>query len=484
MATVSWQLMIELWQRWGPWLSDAATGLAWLSLPSVVVHRRGRPLAAISWMLALLSLPVLGLVLWWLLGRRHLMRRRRNRYNKHLHVSARLAGLRERLPPPSSTPQLLPLTVLPDELTQGVFCSTSGNAVTLLANGASAFAVMEADIAAAEHHIHVLFYIWRNDETGRHFRDLLVTKAQQGVEVRVICDAVGAPLLARRFFRPLRNAGARVMHFNPPQLFSASPRLNFRNHRKIVVVDDRIGIIGGFNIADEYKKKWRDMGVRIDGPAVDQLQEIFADDWYYCCEEDLASQPYFGNWQQHHHDVASCAAVASGPDSHYNAIHDALFIAINQCHRRLCITTPYFIPTQAIVAAIRAAVYRGVDVRILLPSQNDVPLVRYAARAYYPELLAVGVRIFEYLPEMIHAKVMVFDDDLVLIGSANLDNRSFKLNFEASCFVGGQRFNHDVASQFDDDLTRSQEVTQSDLDALSPLAKLRDATAQLLSPLL
>lgn len=482
---MSWQALVDFLALWWVWINTAATALAWLSLPSVVVNRRGRPLAAISWMLALMSLPMLGLLLWWLFGRRHLQRRRRRRYNKHLYVAARLEGLRERLTPPSTTPQLLPLTVLPQEMTQGVFRSSSGNAVTFLANGAQAFDVMDADIGDAEHHIHVLFYIWRNDDTGRRFRDLLVDKAKRGVEVRVICDAVGAPLLARRFFRPLRRAGAKVMHFNPPRWFSLSPRLNFRNHRKMVIVDGRIGITGGFNIADEYRKRWRDMGVRIDGPAVDQLQEIFADDWYYCSEEDLAAAPYFGNWQEHHDgETATCAAVASGPDSHYSAIHDALFIAINRSERRVCITTPYFLPTRAICAALRAAVYRGVDVRILVPARSDVPLVRYAARSFYPELLDVGVRIFEYQPEMIHAKVMVFDDDLVLIGSANLDNRSFKLNFEASCFVSSQTFNREVAAQFAHDLAQSEEISQHDLDDLPATTKFLDALAHLVSPLL
>jgi cardiolipin synthase len=181
---------------------------------------------------------------------------------------------------------------------------------------------------------------------------------------------------------------------------------------------------------------------------------------------------------------AAVAVIASGPDSHYSPIHDALFMAINRCEKRLFITTPYFIPSRPLNAAIRSARFRGVDVRIMLPEHSDVALVRYAARSYYPDLLEVGARIFEYQPTMMHAKVMLFDDNLSVIGSANLDSRSFRLNFEASCFVGGSKLNGELAEQFEADQKRCAEITLRHLDELPFAAKLLDASANLLSPMM
>ena len=473
---------VELWWWWIDWI---ATLLAIVSVPSVVMRRRGRPMAAVSWILALMALPVLGLFLWWLFGRNHLERRRHRKRRAHNAIAERLEDVRESLAvPPSQVPSLLPLRQLPAELADSIFPPTDGNQVELLANGAQAFDAMEEIIASATHHIHALFYIWKNDETGRRFRDLLIEKAKAGVEVRVLCDAIGAPALATQFSRPLRKAGGQTARFLPPQLFSLTPRINFRNHRKILVADGRVGVIGGFNIGHEYRTIWRDMGVRIEGPAVDQLQEVFADDWYYVKHEDLAARDYFGQYKRGGPGSAAVAVIASGPDTHYNPIHDALFMAINRCEKRLLITTPYFIPSRSLDAAIRSARFRGVDVRLMLPAHSDVRLVRYAARSYYPELLEVGARIFEYQPSMLHAKVMVFDDNLAVIGSANLDARSFRLNFEASCFVGGTKLNHELAEQFEADQKQCEEITLEHLEQLPFSAKLIDAGAQLLSPLL
>jgi cardiolipin synthase len=496
MAAMAW--LGDVAGTWWRWFDLATTVLALLTVPSVLVQRLGRPMAAISWILCLVTLPPLGLVLWWVLGRRHLERRRRRKLTARAAMAPKLSSLRERLdPPPSAAPVLLPLHRLPDELSHSVPRPTRGNAVRLLTSK-EAFAVMEHDIEAAEHHVHALFYIWKNDTTGRRFRDLLIRKARQGLEVRVLCDAVGSPVMGSSFSRPLRRAGAKVARFLPPQLFSL-PRINFRNHRKILVVDGAAGTIGGFNIADEYRKRWRDAGARLSGPAVDQLQEIFADDWFYATGEDLADPTYFGRWRGASRserdagagdsalsadDDASCAIIASGPDTVYSPMHDALFVAITETRERLFITTPYFVPSYAILVALRAAVFRGVDVRIMVPARVDVPFVHAAARSYYPELLGAGVRIFEYRPTMLHAKTMVFDRALTMIGSANLDSRSFRLNFEASCFIASERLNGELCARFESDQEQCGEVSADALSRRPWGAKLFDATAHLLSPLL
>ncbi len=480
----------EAWEQlraWWPQITLGGWAVAVASVPSVLVNRRGQPQSALAWLLGLFALPLFAVPLWWLLGRQHLERRRRKRRSATAIIAPRLEGLKSRLEPPPSQTALLPLRHLPADLAPSVFPATSHNEVDILPGGEDAFAAMERAIESATHHVHALFYIWKNDKTGRRFRDLLIDKAKAGVEVRVLVDAFGSPVMATRFSRALRKAGARVARFLPPGLFSL-PRINFRNHRKILAVDGKVGIIGGFNIADEYRMRWRDMGLCIRGPAVDQLQEVFADDWYFATNEDLADPSYFGCWDGpdlNHDTHASCAVVASGPDERYGLIHDALFIAINKTERRLFVTTPYFIPSRAIAAALRAAAFRGVDVRIMLPGNaSDVPLVRFASRSYYPELLDVGVRILEYQPTMLHSKTLVFDDKLVLIGSANLDSRSFRLNFEASCFVGGEATNRSLAQTFERDTEKCHEVRLADLEGRAWPLKLAEATANLLSPLL
>jgi cardiolipin synthase A/B len=472
VGAVSWE--------WFSWITLA---LAVLSIPSVLVRRRGRPAAALAWILCLVSLPPLGILLWWMLGRSHLERRRRRRRHASATIAQRLQTLRGKLDEKQGdSSRLVTFTNLPQDLAYGVFKPTSGNRVRLLVGG-EAFTQMEKDIRGARHHVHVLFYIWKDDSTGRRFRDLLIKKARAGVEVRVLCDAVGSPVIGTRFSRRLRRAGARVARFLPPSLLAA-PRLNFRNHRKILVIDGRVGVIGGFNIADEYRTRWRDMGVRLEGPAVDQMQEVFAEDWYYATGEALADTTYFGRWDVADHDGARVALVASGPDMYSSPIHDALFVAMNGTKERLWIMTPYFIPSASLLSSLRVARYRGVDVRIMVPGVSDVPLVRWAARSYYPELLEVGVRIFEYLPSMMHAKVTIFDRELILIGSANIDNRSFRLNFEASAFVAGRKLNEEIAAVFEGDLDQCREVKLADLEKQGWPMRLVDATAHLLSPLL
>ncbi|MBW2456265.1 MAG: cardiolipin synthase [Deltaproteobacteria bacterium] len=458
-----------------------------MSIPSVLVMRRGRPMAAMSWILCLLTLPVLGMLLWWVLGRRHLERKRRRKRQTHATICQSIEELRHNLEASraSRANSIFPLAHVPAAMADSVFEPTGGNDVTVL-DSKEAFDKMAEDIRGARHHVHAMFYIWKADETGRQFRDLLAEKAREGVQVRVLCDAVGSPAMRGPFARPLRQAGASVVRFMPPRLLSRSPRLNFRNHRKILVVDGEVGVISGFNIGDEYRKRWRDVGLRIAGPAVDQLQEIFADDWYYATDENLADPAYFCHWKT---DLgprkgADCAAVASGPDSEFMPIHDAMFVAINRTKRRLYVTTPYFIPSRPIVAALRAATYRGVDVRLMLPALSDMRLVRWAARSYYEELLAVGVRIFEYQPSMLHAKVMVFDDDLAVLGSANLDSRSFRLNFEASCFVHSEQIASDLIERFETNLKDCAEVLPAEFERRPWAEKLLDGTANLLSPLL
>jgi cardiolipin synthase len=273
--------------------------------------------------------------------------------------------------------------------------------------------------------------------------------------------------------------------------------LNFRNHRKIIIVDGVVGYIGGFNIGDEYVKDWHDTAIGMTGPVVDQLQEVFADDWYFATGEDIMTAQHFGRWRKVPEGLAirnadgseppadaECDVIASGPHTPQNSAHDAIFVAITQAAQRVWIMVPYFIPDSDMLTALRTAVYRGVDVMLLLPLKIDQPIARLAARSYYEVLLQAGVRIYEYQPGILHGKAILFDDELSLVGSINMDIRSFKLNFEISCLVLSRTLAKQLAALFERDLRDSREITLADMENRSPVSKLVESAAHLLSPMI
>lgn len=479
---------------WGTALWLVADVMSVATIPSVLLHRKGRPMAALAWLFAILGAPLLGVAAWWLLGRRRLHRIRRRWMTARDRMDQRFADLSRRVGKASlgsRSPMALTGRLEDDELGQ-VFPVTQDNQVELLVDAAAAYPAMEAAIAGARRHVHLLFYIWEADDTGRRFRDRLVEKARQGVEVRVLIDSVGGSAVRGRFMDPLRAAGAKVGFFLPSTFVNRQVTLNFRNHRKIIVIDGETGFVGGMNIGDEYTHDWHDVAVRLDGPVVDQLQEVFADDWFFTTGEALADPAYFSHSRPQgtvslrhprHCHLAACHVMASGPDTRQNATHDAIFIGMTSAKQRLWVTTPYFIPDLAIQAALRTASYRGVDVRLMLPRRSDVPLVRLAARSYYSDLLSAGIRIFEYDGAILHSKAMVIDDDTAVVGSANLDIRSLQLNFEINVVLSSGAMNAALADLFRQDLLQSVEIRPKDLRT-GLQAELLEAMAHLLSPLL
>ncbi|HHH39416.1 MAG TPA: cardiolipin synthase [Sedimenticola sp.] len=460
------------------WLAAVAT------VPSVLLQRRGRPTAALAWLFALFALPPVTLFAWWLIGRSHLSRKRRRRQHALEELNQALIAEQRRVArPQSAADRLLSDVSLPPALQQAIFPPSGGNRAVLLEDTRQAFDAWEQSIDQARHHIHMLYYIWRNDTVGRRFLRLLTEKARQGLQVRVLYDGVGSATLPADFFRPLSEAGGHAECFMPIRFFSRRPMINFRNHRKLLIADGRIGYTGGINIGEEYLG-WQDLGLLVEGPGVDQLQEIFFDDWYFACREDLTDSGCFGRWQEVTSEPGvSCATVASGPDQRFNATREMLFLAFLHCQRRLWIMTPYLVPDSAFSQALRSAAYRGVDVRIMVPAESDVPLVRRASRAFYPDLTDAGVRIYEYAG-MLHAKTLVFDEELLLIGSANMDTRSFRLNFEVSTFLVSRSLNGQVARFFLRHQTRSQRVDTRHLAQRSWSEQVLDAAAHLMSPLL
>lgn len=477
---------------WGSVILGVADLLALLSIPSVLLRRRGRPLAAMSWLLALFVLPYLGVLGWWIIGREHV---RRNRRLRRRSTEAFREDLRD-VEQPSGESALheafeewVPRGLFDEYGPLQVMGPSIGNQTDLLVDGPETFPVIEQMIERADEYLHLLFYIWQDDETGGRLVDRLVDKVRQGVEVRVLVDGFGSPKFDKGLAKPLVEAGGKVGTFLPPRYLTRRPTFNFRNHRKLVVADGSEALIGGMNVGDEYARQWHDLALHLQGPVVHDLHAMFLDDWLFATGENLATERYLGETDLGGRSArplddseTACAVFASGPDSEQPALLDGLVHAINGARDRLWMMTPYFIPNSEMLSAFRAAVQRGVDVRLVLPERGDVPIVRRASRAYYPTLLNSGVRLFEYQPRVLHAKAVLVDRRFTILGSANLDVRSFEIDFELTTFLASRALNADLAEVFETDFEQCREVDRQHVEDQWWVSTLGDSLAHLTSP--
>jgi cardiolipin synthase A/B len=465
----------------------------------VLVLQKRSPTATVAWLLILVAIPLAGIVLFFVFGPRRLRRRRLKRQRGRLKIRSReiLREVLERSPVHAHEThvdtrlrQVMELAMrvsdIPPEL-----CSN----VEIISDGTQCFDAIEKSIASAKHHVHLGYYIFAPGCVGTRIRDLLIERAKAGVHVRLLVDAVGSYALTRRFLRPLREARAEVVLFNPVNFARFRSRINFRNHRKIIVIDGRVAFTGGFNVADEYLEAqrgglpWRDVHVRLEGGAVRWLQLLFLEDWYFATDKTPHGRDYFpeakrDSFSRVRNEEHRVQIVASGPDLDAEAIHKVYFAAIAGAEKRVLVTTPYFVPDESVLTALLTAALRGLDVRILVPKRSDSQVVSAAARSYFDELIAAGVRIFEYTPAMLHAKTLVIDDAIACVGSANMDTRSFRLNFEVSALLYGSHHNHVLAELFERNLEGANEVRASSRANLRLSARIFEAGARLLSPLL
>jgi len=405
------------------------TVLQWLLIPRLLAQRSKSPPATLAWLWALLLFPVVGAGLYLLIGSERVVRQR---LRLHHDLKARLtAG------PPECGAAGESLDMPELEHVNG-FPATAGNAVAVLPDGTSFFPVLLECIAAAQHHLHLEFYIWNRDRAGVMVRDALVQAARRGVQVRVLVDEMGSLWLRRSFFAPLLAAGGEFSWFH-----TFSPRrgrfhLNLRNHRKLVIADGTAALTGGMNIGDEYwggsaAPPYRDLAVRLRGPVVSQFAAIFAQDWQFSTGHALTDAAYYP-------PVPPCGGVAAqvvpgAPDNDLDEIQLTTLALLHRAQRGIRIMTPYFVPEPPLLAALQLAAMRGVDVAILVPEKCDHFYLTHVMRSYYDDLLPHGVRIFEYRPRMLHAKVVTVDGRWTMTGSANLDIRSLRINFELNALV-------------------------------------------------
>ncbi|MCB9555625.1 MAG: cardiolipin synthase [Deltaproteobacteria bacterium] len=477
-----------------PWAVIITAGyvLAIVLVVRVVLQRR-EPAATLAWAMSIVLIPYLGVLAYMFFGRRRLNRQVRRRQAIATRIAPDLSRLGEaveeltadgELPHSLTAPASHELIRLTNRI--GTRPLTVGNRVQLFVNANATYLAMERAIREARQHINVEYYIFQPDATGRRFRDLLAERARDGIAVRVLTDGVGS-FGVEEFMEPLLAAGARFAEFLPVRLVSRLHTHNLRNHRKLLVIDGQTAFTGGINIGDEYtgqKRRigpWRDTHLRIDGPGVCHVQEVFAEDWHFATAEEPDE-----SWFPPLDAVGNVALqiVASGPDTESQPLQRIFFTAIATARSRVYLTTPYFIPDQAMRVALETAALRGVDVRLLLPQRSDMRLVLFAGRSYYDELLRAGVRIFEYEAGMLHAKTMVVDDTWATVGSANMDIRSFRLNFEINAAIYGPAFANELGKVFLQDLKRSTEVTSAIYQTRRWPRRVAESFARMLSPLL
>jgi cardiolipin synthase len=363
------------------------------------------------------------------------------------------------------------------------------NRIDIMTDGYAFFPELLKDIAEATHHIHINIYIFEDDALGRLVADALMTKARQGVKVRLIYDDVGCWRVGKRFFEQMREAGVEVVPFLPVHFPSFTSKVNYRNHRKIIVIDGRIGYIGGMNIARRYvSDKWRDTMLRVQGGVVYALQRAFLVDWYFVDHTLITDRIYYPPVSEeltakNHQLVAQ--VVTSGPMARYPEIMQGFVRIILAARRYIYIETPYFLPNEPILFALKTAALAGVDVRLMCPLYSDARFLDWASRSYLREIHEAGAKIYLYEPGFLHSKLLISDDSLVSCGSTNVDFRSLENNFEANVFVYDEGTALRLKKIFLDD--QSQAVLLSDVpNRLHPkfYARLWESFTRLVSPLL
>ncbi|MFJ7953320.1 cardiolipin synthase [Lysinibacillus sp. NPDC096418] len=367
---------------------------------------------------------------------------------------------------------------------------TQDNRVKIFDDGANKFEALLNDIESAKDHIHIQYYIFRIDDLGTRIVNALIKKAKQGVKIRLLYDEMGSRNVKKRHFKKLLAVGGEVEVFFPSIFPLVNPRLNFRNHRKIVVIDGRVGYIGGFNVGDEYlglQKKfgyWRDTHMRIEGSAVHPLQTRFLLDWNQACEQQKMgySDRYFPAIPEK--GDAGLQIVSSGPDSDWEQIKIGYLKLINMAQKYIYIQTPYFIPDASFLDAIKIAALSGIDVRIMIPNKPDHMFVYWATYSYVGQLLRAGAKVYIYEKGFIHAKTIVIDDEASTVGTANIDVRSFSLNFEVNAFIYDCPISHQLAEIFEKDMFDCTELTLEIYQNRSNLIKFKESISRLLTPIL
>jgi cardiolipin synthase A/B len=463
----------------------------------VVFFERKNPSATLAWVMALFFLPVVGFILYLFLGQTYSkdkMFRIKKQEDQRLQdlIRSQEAELREessfvKISDRISAPLRRMVLML---LENSGAILTVNNQVRVFTDGKEKFASLIGDIQAATDFVHLEYFIWKDDGIGNDVRIALTERARAGVEIRLLCDGLGCAALPRHFFDEFKKAGGKVAFFFPSHLRYFNLRYNYRNHRKIAVIDGTTAYIGGYNIGDDYLGLdpewgyWRDAAVRIQGTAVLAAEIRFFLDWNYAAKGDQLeyTSRYFP-------EIAPCAGapiqvVSGGPDTAFNPIKEEYLKMIGIATESVYLQTPYFIPDESVIDALRMAALSGVDVRIMMPDRPDHPFVYWAGMSYIRQLLDSGVKAYTYDNGFIHAKTIVIDEVAASVGSANWDVRSFRLNFETNAVMYDPAIAKDLKERFLKDLDVCSPITIERLNNLPWGKRVRQSIARLFSPML
>ncbi|MBK6880695.1 MAG: cardiolipin synthase [Elusimicrobia bacterium] len=450
----------------------------------VAISRKRDPAVTLAWVLGFFLLPVVGMLLYVFFGYQRFALRRRAAPNP-LHRLLLLKESAERFPggePLAKTP----METLAEALTD--FPALGGNRVDVYTRSDDTEEALTRAIRLARHHVHMCYYIFEPDRTGLRFRDLLIEQARRGVECRVLMDAVGSYRIGPSFLKPLQQAGVKTAFFNPFRTFKRPWAFNARNHRKLTVVDGTIGFMGSQNIGHHFWRsgsrriQWRETDIRLEGPATVELQTVFAEDWHFATGENLLGDAYFPPPTTR--GVTRAQLLPTGPNKRENILGMIFLEALHSARHRVTLTTPYFIPTPSMTLAMQTAARKGVRVDLLLPRRTDHPVVTWAARSWYKELLESGVHVYEFNEAFIHSKVVTVDGRWALMGSANMDTRSFLINFELSLLLDDADTAGHLEKQFDRMVDGAVRVKADPLAELSFTRQFWEGLCRLLSPLL
>jgi len=458
----------------------------------LVIQQKGDPLKTISWIMVILLIPLIGIIFYFYFGKN--FRRQKIFNRKGLSDMERIRDFshsqilelpgKDFLKNPKIKSKQHIMTLL---LNNSKSLLTENNNLKIYTKGKEAFDKILNDIEDAKDHIHITYYIIEDDKIGNRVKNLLIKKALQGVEVRVIYDDVGSWKLSKRFLKPLENAGVQIHPFLPVHFPLFTNKINYRNHRKIVVIDGQIGHVGGMNIADRYLEggielgMWKDMQLRIEGEAVHSLQVIFLTDWYFVSDKVINDDKYFPEYFNREKHLVQI--TASGPDSDWASIMQAYFVAITTAEDHIYISSPYFIPNESILTALKTASLAGVNVKLMLPHKSDSHVVFRSTLSFVGELLEAGIEIYFYDKGFNHAKLMLVDCVFASIGTANMDIRSFDQNFEVNALIYDEETAIKLEQYFLSDLKNCVSYTFNEWDNRPWLNNAKESLARLMSPI-
>lgn len=446
-----------------------------------------QPSKTLAWLMVLAFLPILGIVIYFFFGRN--TRKEKLISQRSLDQLTKRSMLefaeQKNLKIPEEQSALIKLF-----LNQNWALPFKDNTVDIFTNGYDFFHSLLRDIGKARHHVHIDSYIFNDDALGHMVADALMAKAQQGVEVRVVYDDVGCWKVSNDFFEQMREAGIEVHSYMPVKFPAFTGKVNYRNHRKLCIVDGKTGYIGGMNIATRYiqgrnGQDWRDTHLRIRGGAVYGIQRAFLVDWYFVDRTLVSSRRYYPELSEKSKNDCLIQIVTSSPVSQWPDIMQGYVRILMQAKRYVYMATPYFLPTESVLFAIRTAALAGVDVRIMIPYKTDAKVVEWASRSYVKQTVESGVKVYLYKAGFNHSKLLVSDDALCTVGSTNIDFRSFENNFEANAFIYDQKMARRLKEVFLQDVRDSVMLEDvKDLGHRSYFKQLWESLIRLVSPLL